>query len=79
MVNNTVYHFVGSNLWVKMFLKKREHQEKGALKWRIEAPLYNCGFQENSTQSLSTFLLFFGNRKNSKSSVFFHSLIMEFL
>ena len=31
MVNNTVYHFVGSNLGVEIFLKKREDQKKGAL------------------------------------------------
>ena len=32
MVNNTVYQFVGSNLMVEIFLKKRDHQKKGALK-----------------------------------------------
>ena len=32
--------FVGSNLGFEIFLKKREHQKKGALKQRIEAPLY---------------------------------------
>ena len=32
VVNNTVYEFVGSNLGVEIFLKKREHQKKGALK-----------------------------------------------
>ena len=32
MVNNTVYHFVGSNLGVEIFLKKREHQKKGGLR-----------------------------------------------
>ena len=31
-VNNTVYHFIGSNLGVEIFLKRREHQKKGALK-----------------------------------------------
>ena len=40
MVNNTVYQFVGCNLGVKIFLKKREHQKKGALKKKIEASLY---------------------------------------
>ena len=40
MVSNTVFHFVGSNLGVEMFFKKREHQKKGALKKRIETPLY---------------------------------------
>ena len=40
MVNNTVYQFVGSNLGVEIFLKKREHQKKGVLKYKIEASLY---------------------------------------
>ena len=47
MVNNTVYHFVGSNLGVEIFLKKREHQKTPSIgvsrkfqlhyleKWRI--------------------------------------------
>ena len=30
------------------------------------------GFQENSMQSLSTFLLGFGKQKNSKGSILFH-------
>ena len=40
MVNNTAYQFVGSNLGVKIFFKKKEHQKKGTLKWKIEAALY---------------------------------------
>ena len=32
--------FVGSNLWVEIFSKKREHHEKGALNEKIEASLY---------------------------------------
>ena len=40
MVNNTVYRFVGFNLEVEIFLKKREHQKKGALKKKNDAPLY---------------------------------------
>ena len=40
VVNNTVYEFVGSNLGVEVFFKKREHQKKGALKQKIEASLY---------------------------------------
>ena len=48
MVNSTVYHFVGSNLRVEIFLKKKEHQKKGALKWKIETSLYNLywGFKK---------------------------------
>ena len=29
MLNNTVYHFVGWNLGIEIFLKKREHQKDG--------------------------------------------------
>ena len=32
VVNNTVHHFIGSSLGVEIFLKKREHEKKGALK-----------------------------------------------
>ena len=31
MLNNTVCQFLGSNLGVEIFLKKKEHQKKGAL------------------------------------------------
>ena len=34
------YQFIGSNLGVKIFLKKREHHEKGVLKQKIEAYVY---------------------------------------
>ena len=33
-VNNTVYHFPGSNLGVQMFLAKRQHQEKSEIEDR---------------------------------------------
>ena len=48
MVNNIVYQFLGSNLGFEIFLKKREHQKKGALKQKIEASLYILywGFKE---------------------------------
>ena len=32
VVSNTVYHFVSCNMGVEIFLKKREHHKKGALK-----------------------------------------------
>ena len=46
--NNTVYQFLGSNLEVEIFLKKREHQKKGALKQKIKASLYTLywGFEK---------------------------------
>ena len=40
VVNNTVYEFAGSNLGLEIFFKKREHQKKGVLKYKIEASLY---------------------------------------
>ena len=48
MVNNTVYHFVGSNLGVEIFLKTREYQKKDALKQKIETSLYTLcwGFKK---------------------------------
>ena len=39
MLNNTVHQFLGSNLGVEIFWKKREHQKKGALKQKTEASL----------------------------------------
>ena len=48
MLNNTAYQFAGSNLGVKIFLKKRQHQKKGELKEKIEAFLYTLywGFKK---------------------------------
>ena len=48
MVNNSVYQFVASKLGVEIFLKKREHQKKDALKQKIEASPYTlyCGFKK---------------------------------
>ena len=40
MVKNTAYQFVGYNLGVHIFFKKKEHREDGALKQKIEASLY---------------------------------------
>ena len=58
MVNNIVYQFFGSNLGVKMLLKKTEHQKKCALKEKIEASLntFYCGFK-NIPFTLYTYAL----------------------
>ena len=58
VIDNTVYHFVGSNLVVEIFLKKREHQKKGRLEKRTEAPLYTFywGFK---TIPSKAYLLFY--------------------
>ena len=73
--------FVGSNLGVEIFFEKEGTSEKECVKiedWGTSV-LFALWFQENSMQSLSAFLLFFTNKKNSESSVYFHSLIIEFL
>ena len=77
MVNNTVYYFVGSNLGFEIFLEKREHQKKGVLKKRTGEPLYilHWGFKKIPRKAC----LLFCNKKNSKSSISFHSLIIEFI
>ena len=42
--NNTVYQFVISNVGVEIFLKKRKHQKKGALKQEVETSMYTFFF-----------------------------------
>ena len=52
MVNNTVYQFVGSNLGVEIFLKKRKHQKKG------EVSLYTLHYGLNKIPfTLYTYVL----------------------
>ena len=48
MVKHTVYQFLGSNLWVQIFMEMRKHQKKGALKQKIEASLFtlDLGFKK---------------------------------
>ena len=48
MVNNIVYEFADSNLGLEIFLLKREHQNNGSLKLKIEASLYTLywGFKK---------------------------------
>ena len=57
MVNNTIYHFVGSNVGVGIFLKKGT-SEKGCVEIKDWGTFvhFELGFQENSMQSLSAFL-----------------------
>ena len=64
--------FVGSNLGVDIFLKKRVTSEKGCVETEDGGTSVHfvLEFQENSMQSLSAFLLFFANKKNSKSFSF---------
>ena len=76
MVNNTFYHFVGSNLGDEIFLKKMEHQKKYAWKERTEAPMYILYW--NFKKIPRKACLLFCNKRNSKGSIFCHSLIIEF-
>ena len=79
MVNHSVYHLVSSKLGLRYF-EKEGTSEKGCVEiedWDTSVR-FVLGFQECSMQSLSAFLLFFGNKENSKSSIFFHSLIIEY-
>ena len=63
--------FVGSNLEVDIFFKKREYQKR--MRW-------NRGLRHLCSKACLLFTFFFlGCEKNSKSSIFFHSLIIEFL
>ena len=57
VVNNTVYHFVGPDLEVQIFLKKREHHKKGLLKQRTEAPLHTLywGFKKTPSKACLLF------------------------
>ena len=50
VINNHASHFVGFNLGFEIFLKKREYQKNGALKYKIEASLYTLywGFKKIS-------------------------------
>ena len=72
--------FVGSNLGVKIFWK-RGNMRKGCAEiedWGTSV-YFVLGFQKNCMQNLSAFQLFFGYKRHSKSFIFFHSLIIEFI
>ena len=58
VINNHASHFVGFNLGFEIFLKKREYQKNGALKYKIEASLYTLywGFKKISFK-LYTYVL----------------------
>ena len=61
--------------------EKEGASEEGCVEienWGISAH-FVLWLQENPMQSLSAFLLFFGNKRNSKSFILFHSLIIGFL
>ena len=48
MVNNTIYQFLGSNLGVEIYLKRREHQKKAALKIEASQYILYWGFKKMS-------------------------------
>ena len=72
--------FVGSNLEVEVFLKKREHQK--TMRWNRQLRHLFLLCIEVSRRFYAKpiwFLIVFGYKRNSKSFIFFHSLIIEFL
>ena len=64
MANNTVYHFVGSNLDVEIFFLKKKHQKKGAWKL-IETFLYVLyyDFKKGPCKSYLFFIVFWYKRE----------------
>ena len=74
--------FVGSNLGIETFLKKMEHQ-KGMRYNRGLRQLFILFIEVSVKLYVKPvyllFIYFFGYKRNSKSFIFFHSLIIEFL
>ena len=73
--------FVGSNLGVETFLKKMEHQKmmrynRGLMHLCIVFIEVSRKFY---VKPVCLLIFFFGYKRNSESSIFFHSLIIEFL
>ena len=67
--------------WGLRYFWKRGNIRKGCVEiedWGTSV-YFVLRFQEDSLQSLSAFLLFSGYKRNSRSFIFFHSLIIEFL
>ena len=72
--------FVGSKLGVEIFLKKREHQKR--MRWNRGLRHLCILFIKVSRRFYAKpvcFLIVFGYKRNSKSFIFFHYLIIEFL
>ena len=71
--------FVGSNLGVETFLKKREHQKRMRYNRGLKHRCIFCIEVSRKLYAKPVCFLFFGYKRNSKSFIFFHSLIVAFL
>ena len=75
--------FVGSNLGVEIFLKKMEHQKRIHYSRGLRHRCILCTEVSRKFYVkaclLFKILLWYGYKRNSKSFIFFHSLIIEFL
>ena len=71
--------FVGSNLGVDTFLKKMEHQKRMHYNRGLRHFCILCIEVSRKFHLKPVYpLIFFGYKRNSKSFIFFHSLIIEF-
>ena len=72
--------FVGFNLGVEIFLKKRKHQKKGALKQKIKAPLYTLhwDFKKILCKACLRFYCFFLIKRILKALFFFIPWLLTF-
>ena len=80
MVSNIVYYLLVLT-WRLIYFWKRGNIRKGCVgieDWGIFV-YFVLGLQENSMQKLSAFWFLFGYKRNSKSFIYLHSLIIEFL
>ena len=71
--------FVGSNLGVETFLKKMEHQKRMRYNRGLRHLCILCIEVSRKLYVKPVCFLFFGYKRNSKSFIFYHSLIIEFL
>ena len=71
MVDNTVYHFVGFNLGVEIFLKKREHQKKESVGNRRLRHLCTLCILVSRNWNLDNFIQVVQSPKNSNLMGYF--------
>ena len=70
---------VSSNLGVETFLKKMDYQKRMRYNRGLQHLCVLCIEVSRKFYVKPACLLFFGYKRNSKSFIFFHSLIIEFL
>ena len=72
--------FVGSNPEFETFLKKKEHQKRMRYSRGLRHLCILCiEVPRKFYVKPASLLVVFGYKRNSKSFIFFHSLIIEFL